>query len=193
MKKSDKILRIYGKTPRTSLSYWTTVGKPDNVFALEGGGREQCKRKEQLEGREKPERSLTAVHSSLNPTFSMVPDSTMPGMRGVFVESTEGLGFPDELTWGFTETTPTLWARGHGGAEGISGEHWPLQAMTWGLCQVNPNLQRIGKAQQTGRLSRYLHTLVLKQKVQGKYPHLSDNLHSLVFKHGLGSSSYAQT
>lgn len=74
------------------------MGKPDNVFALEGGGREQYKRKEQLEGREKPERSLTAVHSSLNPTFSMVPDSTMPGMRGVFVESTEGLGFPDELT-----------------------------------------------------------------------------------------------
>ena len=46
MKKSDKTLKICGKTPRTSLSYRTVIGKPDNVMVPGGGGREPCKRKE---------------------------------------------------------------------------------------------------------------------------------------------------
>lgn len=40
VKKSDKTLRICGKTPRTSFSYRTVMGKPDNVLVPEGGGRE---------------------------------------------------------------------------------------------------------------------------------------------------------
>lgn len=45
VKKSDKTLKICGKTPRTSLSYRTIMGKADNVL-VPGGGGETCKRKE---------------------------------------------------------------------------------------------------------------------------------------------------
>lgn len=46
VEKSDKTLRICGKTPRTSLIYRTFMGKPDNVSVPEGGGREPYKREE---------------------------------------------------------------------------------------------------------------------------------------------------
>lgn len=56
----------------------------------------------------------------------MVLDLIMFGMRGVFVESIEGLGFLDELIWGFIEIIFILWVRGYGGVEGILGEYWFL-------------------------------------------------------------------
>ena len=81
VEKSDKTLRICGKTPRISLIYKTAMGKPDNVLVPE---------EEESHAKEKRVRiQKEAINSSillLTPTISKAPNSMV---REVFVESSK--------------------------------------------------------------------------------------------------------
>lgn len=170
------------------------MGRPGNIFVTEGGEKEQCKQKQKREVRRQREdrgvlkscRCVAYSHSSIRWL-----NSTMPGVRGGFIESSEVYGFPDQQTLNDPETTCTLQARGDVEVKEPQASLAFVEAMRRDLPQINPDLQRIKRVQQTPK--QYLDTLTLREMLKGRHPH--PNVHPSVhpcgpiFKPGLESSS----